>query len=88
MVPCALPMILVKKTSSYWMVIIFRTFLTPFMCFFVQYAFTKYIAIKLGLANMRKGETTDLLVYMVPLTKAGKVQNKEAINLISEGTQK
>lgn len=44
LVPCALPMFLVKKTSSYWMVIIFRTFLTPFMCFFVQYAFTKYVA--------------------------------------------
>lgn len=76
LVPCALPMLLVKKTSSYWMVIVFRTFLTPFMCFFVQYAFTKYIAIQFGLANTRKGDVRDTLVYMIPLTKTKTEENQ------------
>jgi hypothetical protein len=51
--PALLPMLIISKNSSYWVLIVFRIWLAPTLCFIYLFGISKYIAIKLGLANTK-----------------------------------
>lgn len=51
MLPCLAPLVFIKKTQSYWFVIVFRTIFPPFSSTLYQLMLHRYCSIKCGLAN-------------------------------------